>query len=46
MVIGKPVITDEIAKGHLYEAICIPNTLITDEQVHVFDLIKKYYFLD
>ena len=39
MVIGKPVITNEIGKGHLYEAICIPNTL-TDEQIYkVFDII-------
>ena len=41
MVIGKPFVTNEIGKGYLYEAICIPNTLI-DEQIHtVFDIIKK-----
>ena len=46
MVIVKPVLHNEIGKGHLYEAICIQNTL-TDEQVHiVFDIIKEYYFLD
>ena len=37
MVIGKPVVTNEIGKGHLYEAICIQH-----EQVHkVFDIIKN-----
>ena len=46
MVIGKPVLANEIGKGHLYEAICIQNTL-TDEQVHiVFDRIKKNCLLD
>ena len=46
MVIGKPIRINEIGKGHFYEAICISNTL-TDEQVNiVFDIIKKYYFLD
>ena len=46
VVIGKPIVTNEVGKGHLYEAICIQNTL-TDEQVHtVFDMIKKYYFTD
>ena len=46
MVIGKPLVTYEIGKGHLYEAICIPNTL-TDEQTHiVFDITRKYYLFD
>ena len=46
MVIGKPLVANKISKGHLYEAICMPNTL-TDEQIHiVFDIVKKYYFFD
>ena len=46
MVIGKSIVTNEIGKGHLYEAICIQNTL-TDEQMHIVsDLLKKYYFSD
>ena len=45
LVIDKPLVTNEIGKGYLYEAICIPNTL-TDEQIHiVFDIIKKILFL-
>ena len=34
MVIGKPLVTSDIGKGYLYEAICIPNTL-TDEEIYI-----------
>ena len=43
MVIGKPVLTNEIGNGHVYEVICIPNTL-TDEQVHI-DIIRQILYL-
>ena len=47
MVMGKPIVINEIEKGYLYESDFVFKIPLTEKQIHIiFDIIKKHYIAD